>query len=160
MKNKIIAILMVLMMSFTCFACVNKDGAITGNESSKGQGNSTDKYQLQLLKADNGITAEDLLSKIKSEYLITNNGYSDDDEISVILSLSEPSIIEEFNSTNNDSYTVVDYTATPAGQSVARKIETQQNRTIKNLTDAGLINEVIYTYSTITNASFSDISRR
>ena len=141
---------MVLMMSITCFACTANDKAVTGNQSNS-VGSGYVKQKINLLKAEHGLTAEDLITQIKSEYLIQNNGYKDSDEVVVILTLNEPSVIESFNETDNNSYSANEYAKTPAGQSLVRRIKEQQKGVINSLSSAGLISEVIYSYSTITN---------
>ena len=88
MKNKLITLIVFLVALVTCFACSSEKEVIE---------NTDNKQNLQILKTDFKLTQEQTLSKIKAEYLLENNGYKDDDEIIIMVTLNAKPLIEIYN---------------------------------------------------------------
>ena len=85
MRKKIISLLMVIAMTLTCASC---DMSGSGGSAPAGGGEETseqtESQQLEVLRTDLNFTQDQELSRIKAEYLIENQGYSDDDEVVAI----------------------------------------------------------------------------
>ena len=88
MKKKILTALMLGLTILTCTACAQKS-QIKENSNSNPQ-------QLQILKSDLKLTQDQIMSQIKAEHLIQNNGYLDSDEVVSIITLDSPSVIDNY----------------------------------------------------------------
>ena len=154
MIKKIVAIVMTAMMAFSFAACTDKSKTTQDND--KNDNNTleeADSGTIELLKQDNKLTQEQLLSRIKAERLIENNGYKDSDVITVMVTMPEKPLIDTFNEDKSATFaTVAEYAASSAGEVQAKSITTKQNRLISELKAGGLINTVEHTYNTVINA--------
>lgn len=150
MRNKILVLLLILVMALPLLlaAC---GGLPTGTTDDDTAGTYT-KNQLQILRSDLKLTQEQSLSRIKAEYLLKNNGYSDSDSIVAIITLPGKSVIDGYLDDAGDAADVADYAKTAAGEKILREANAEQDAMIARLTEAGLISGVIYRYTTITNA--------
>ena len=91
MFKKILVVLILLMLIVTGVSCGN-----TSNENNNQNIESSEK--LQILKTDLKLTQEQVMSRIKAQYLIENNGYKDSDEVIVMIKLNNESLIDTYNS--------------------------------------------------------------
>ncbi len=152
MIKKIVAVAMTAMMALSFVGCSDsgKPSEDTGNGGVKEE---LDSGKIELLKQDGKLTQEQILSRIKAEKLIENNGYKDDDEVTVMVTLPDQSLIETFNGGASASYnTVSDYAKSSAGEVQAHSVNLKQNKLISELNAKGLINSVEYRYNTVINA--------
>ncbi len=108
--------------------------------------------EIKLIKSDFKFTQEQMLSRIKAEYLKENNGYQDDDEITVIVSLAGDSVIDAYQKANTPAVSVAEYLQTSEGKQVANQIANDQSVVVANLQQQNLISGVVCYYSTIMNA--------
>ena len=144
MKNKLITLIVFLVALVTCFACSSEKEVIE---------NTDNKQNLQILKTDFKLTQEQTLSKIKAEYLLENNGYKDDDEIVIMVTLNAKPLIEIYNEQYLSSVkNVAEYAKSKDGLVQASIIKNEQDKLIINLLENKLIDSVKYRYNTIINA--------
>ena len=144
MKNKLITLIVFLVALVTCFACSSEKEVIE---------NTDNKQNLQILKTDFKLTQEQTLSKIKAEYLLENNGYKDDDEIIIMVTLNAKPLIEIYNEQYSGSVkNVAEYAKSKDGLVQASIIKNEQDKLIINLLENKLIDSVKYRYNTIINA--------
>ena len=142
-------------MAFTATACNVDCGKGSGDEEGKSSSTtvSGEKGKLNILRSDLQITPEEKAAKIKAEYLIKNNGYSDDDEVVAILQLPDDSLIDRYlTSEGVKEKSVAEYAVSKNGASYADYLSAKQRDLVTGLTDKGLIYGVNYTYNTIVNA--------
>ena len=145
-KKKFFNILLGSILVFTLFGC---DSNKKTNDTTIVDSNP---QKLQILDTNSKLTQDQMLSQIKAEYLIENNGYKDDDVITVILSLEDDSVINKYNKMLNNNYkTVSDFIKSDEGRSYADKLNIQQENLIKKLKKDNLIENVLYKYTTVTN---------
>ncbi len=144
MKKKIIAILLLFVVLLGFSSCASKDEV-------DNQKLEAEKNQLEIFKTDLKLTQEQVMSQIKAENLIKNNGYLDSDEVTILISLKEESIIDLYNSSST-SLTVSEFVSTTKAQKALNKINQKQINLIKELEENKLIKNVEYQYSTIMNA--------
>ena len=128
----------------TCTACTKV--------SDKNEITSSNPQQLQILKSDLKLTQEQVMSQIKAEHLIENNGYLDSDEVVTIITLDSPSVIDNYLQSGYLTYkSMTEYASSSKGKSDARKIEQEQKELENLLFEKNLIKKVEYRYSTILN---------
>lgn len=143
MRKKFLTALMLSLTIFTCTACAGKNTEKV--ESSNPQ-------QLQILKSDLKLTQEQVMSQIKAEHLIKNNGYLDSDEVVTIITLNTPSLIDNYLDFGYLTYnSISDYALSNQGSIDVKNIETEQNQIIQELKNENLIDSVEYKYTTILN---------
>ena len=144
MKHKILMLLTLFLMGIVLVSCEYKNKEnLYDNET----------QQLQIFKSDLNLTQDQQMSRIKAEHLKKNKGYIDSDEVITILSLSEDALIDTYNNKYSGTVnTLAKYASSIDGRNQADRIEREQNSLIKTLREKGLIDEVLYKYSTIINA--------
>ena len=155
MFKKIVAVALTAMMAFGFAACGNAERTTEQNQDgiSDDIRNENEFGKLELLKHDGELSQEQVLSRIKAKRLIENDGYVDDDEVTVMITLAGNSLIDSYLGGANLSYkTVADYAASAAGAVETQSIAAKQNALLAELNAKGLINSVEYTYKTVTNA--------
>ena len=151
MKRKLISIcLMIALISlsvFTLVAC----GANAGNVSDGNTEVAT--YQnLRVFNTGLKLTQEELLDRIKADYLKENKGYLDTDEIVVMVSLEGKSLIDDYIDEYSDDYSsVAEYAASEVGSNKRIYLQAQQEDAIRRLTQNGLIENVKCSYDTVMN---------
>lgn len=150
MKTKILSLLLVFMMAFSCFACASTDASNTNNNSGVGGNAGVTSNQLEIVKSDAKISIEDRLDKIKAEYLLENGGYKSDDPVVAIVTLKDDSIVKTFTESNANGK-VGDFANSPVGKNLAGQLTVKQNRVARNLLIDGLIDSVEANYTTILN---------
>ncbi len=154
MKTKIIALLMVLTIAFSCFACANKNGSsVTVNKesvTSESAGEDGNRNQLEIIKSNETIAIEDRLSKIKAEYLLSQGGYKDDDQVVAIVTLPEASVIQSYNASNSTK-SVKEYLNSTLGKAQVRNLTASQSKLVERLKKEGLIEGVEANYTTVLN---------
>lgn len=162
MKNKKLLIILLALILVVCMvtaiACEPVSNQFGGNSSqnnsSNGSGSASgDAQKLEILKTNAKLTQEQIASQIKAEYLIENNGYKDNDDIVVLLSLDGESLVDLFNRKYNDRFdTVADFARSIEGAQCVRQISNEQSNIISKLRQKGLISDVKYQYNTVMNA--------
>lgn len=151
MKRKLISIcLMIALISlsvFTLVAC----GANAGNVSDGNTEVAT--YQnLRVFNTGLKLTQEELLDRIKADYLKENKGYLDTDEIVVMVSLEGKPLIDDYIDEYSDDYSsVAEYAASEVGSNKRIYLQAQQEDAIRRLTQNGLIENVKCSYDTVMN---------
>ena len=146
MKKKILSALLALFLCFTCLSCSKTSDDITppiSNEISN---------KLQILNSDLKLTQEQVMSQIKAEHLLENNGYVDTDEVIIMLTLKEEALIDVYNSKYSNYKSVSEYAVSSKGIKQNEKIKSEQDLMIEKLYDKNLIEDVEHRYSTIINA--------
>lgn len=109
--------------------------------------------QIQLLEAGFKLPEDMMTARIKADYLLKNEGYSDGDEVVAILSLSDDALIDRYLSSSvSADVSLADYAKSADGRSHIAALEEKQSAVIAELTAAGLIDEVNYRYDTIADA--------
>lgn len=156
MRTKIVSALMVMVLlagvitgaTFGIAAVGGGSVSKPGTESAvAGSGDN----QLRIIKCDDKLTQEQVASQIKAEYLIENNGYSDDDEVVAIVQVAGDSLLDVYNDGATDAYSVGEYAASAAGKAKSGEIERKQSRVVSSLYEKGLISGVEYRYTTVMN---------
>lgn len=143
MRKKILTALMLSLTIFTCSACAQTKATSTNNSNPQ---------QLQILKSDLKLTQEQVMSQIKAEHLIENNGYLDNDEVVTIITLNTPSLIDNYLDFGYLTYkSISEYALSNQGKIDVKKIDAEQNQIINELKQDKLIDSVEYQYSTILN---------
>lgn len=157
MIKKTVAVVLTALMAFSLTGC-GKDGVQTDadkniSEITDGVTSPSDGGKLELLKQDNKLTQEQVSSRIKAEKLIKSGGYTDDDTVTLMITLGGDSLLESFNGGAYRSFgTVADYAVSGEGKAESDAIKLKQNSLIRKLGSLGLINSVEHTYRTVTNA--------
>lgn len=142
---KKLLLLTIIFLGIFVVSCTKDDKKEVLEEFSNPQ-------ELQILEADSLFSQEQLLSRIKAEHLKLNNGYLDTDELSIIITLRGDSLIDTFNKDYIDSeIDLQSYINSVNGIYQSQIINRNQNELIKVLQDRDLINDVVYTYSTLMN---------
>lgn len=130
----------------------SSNGTATVTPEDAGSSSASGSKQLKILRSDLKLTQEQVTSQIKADYLIKNNGYKDDDEVVVIISLDDKSLLESYNDDSSAYDSVADYANSKYGASHSDRLVAQQNALITRLQNMGVIKEVGYRYTTIMNA--------
>ncbi len=144
----IVCIVVLSIMATALFAC--SSAIVTPDKGSVKNDNFQD---LQILKSELKLTQEQSISQIKANYLIENNGYKDDDEIVIMVTLSEESILDAFNDRYYTEYqTVKDFAESYIGQEMVEKIDKEQSKYVNSLKRDGYSVELVNTYNTLLNA--------
>ncbi len=154
MKNKIISLILVIMLSVSILGCTPNGSLLPNDSSSNNENiyNDGEINELSLFKTDIKFSQEQMLDRIKAEYLLENGGYASSDKVSVILSLSNDSIIDAYNGGANKKYDKVsDFILSKEGESIQNSISKEQKSLTSYLLRTGLIDEVKYSYSTVLN---------
>lgn len=162
MQKKILALLLVLVMLLpsvlTACQSVEPLTHTTLPATTEDGGEQTDpqieadRNCLQILRSDLKLTQEQTLSRIKAKRLIENGGYLEDDPIVAIVKLPQNSLIGDFLEDDRGFETPADYAASAQGQKRVAELQQAQDRLISDLTQAGLISDVVYRYHTVMNA--------
>lgn len=112
---------------------------------------NSNPQQLQILDSSYKFTQEQALSRIQADKLIANNGYKDDDKITVIVTLDGQSLIDGYLSDNYGYTSVADYVACSVGSAKQTAMSDSQNSVIATLKAKNLIESVKCTYTTLLN---------
>lgn len=155
-KVRILSVLMVLMMAFSVVACTVNEGAVNSNGLTSApavENTDTESNKLQILKSDFKLSEEDMVSRIKAEYLIENGGYKDSDEVVVMLNLNEEPLIDRYLNEYSYAYSSVsEFASSEVGKKIAKNIEAKQTVLVNELKAKGLIQEVSANYNLLLNA--------
>ncbi len=136
---------------FAACAAPNGDGTADNGKGSEVFGDQS--QDLEILKSDYQIPAEQQLSRIKADYLVQNQGYGENDEVVAILSLKGDALIDTFlGGVRDGSASVGDYATTQRGLEQAKELTRAQNALISDLKAQKLIKSVNYSYTTVLNA--------
>ena len=145
MKKLLIMILFSVVI-FSCISC-NKESI------KESQVSDSSKQQLQIFKTDFKLSQDQVLSQIKAERLINNNGYLDSDEVVVMVVLNDNALIDIYNDKYfNEADSVAEFSNLKQGQKAIKDITEDQKQLIRYLEENDLIEEVVYQYNTIMNA--------
>ena len=126
-------------------------GAVACSVVPSQQEGGLERSDIRSVQSELKFTAEQQLSRIKAEYLLKNKGYKDTDQVVVMVSGKNKSLSERYNDTGKNG-NLVEYVKSQEGQAYVSQIESEQAELIDQLTALGYVDEVVYTYSTITNA--------
>lgn len=148
----IVSVLVVIALVVGVTACSE---AISNNPTDSGNNVEEQVDQSELLgiiRSDLKLTQEQVMSQIKAEYLKTNNGYQAEDEIVLIVNLSEESLLELYNNGAHERYkTVQEYIKSEEGEDAKEKIEREQNSVLAYLEQRDMVKDVVCSYSAVTN---------
>lgn len=148
----VIAMALVSCGDYAPVATENNNSTVSESVTNTSTLTSGSTKQLQLLKSEYKFTQEQMLSRIKAEYLIANNGYKDSDKVVVMMALSGQSLIDAYLESYTTAFNSVgDYAKSVDGIAKANEISAEQDEIIERLTEEGVIGEVMYHYSTIFN---------
>jgi len=156
-KKSLSIILLTLLVAITVtslVACTENSGANVGTKTEIEQGNGiSESGKLQILKTDMRLTQDQLLSRIKADRIIMNNGYLDSDELVVMIALAGNSLVETYNDDFADTYkSVSEYAESENGLVQRENLEKSHEEFADSLKNKGLISEVVYSYTTVMNA--------
>ena len=152
MRNKFISILLASLIAFSCMACIDKPTGSNNGQNTSNSQEESNSQKLEILKSDFKISTDDVISKIKSEYLLENGGYKGSDSVVAIITFPESSLIDTFNNDYTGAESVSDYALSTVGKIQQKRIEDKQKSVVKDLKNSGLIDGEITSYSTILNA--------
>ena len=98
MKLRILSVVLIVLMAFSSIACTDKNDSILSGDSNppSTQTALTESGQLQLLKSDFKLSENDMVNRIKAEYLLENDGYKSNDEVVVMVALEEKSLLDRY----------------------------------------------------------------
>ena len=155
MSKRLISMILIvaILCSMLLMSCdISKLATSKGNAQNTPTTDTADEgaQTLQILKSNAKLTQDQLLSRIKAEYLITNGGYADSDPIVAIITLPGASLIDSYMSTSAVG-SVSDYVHSVEGKAAEESILAEQSSLIDELYAEGLISGVAYSYSTIMN---------
>ncbi len=140
-KGIFLALLLVIVC--TVFGCTNPKEDKPTNSSN----------ELQIFNADLKLTQEQVLSQIRADKIKENNGYKDNDEIIVMLSLDGDALIDTYLDKFSTRYeNVSEFAESPTGQAQLNKLARKQQNIIQSLENQKLILSVEQTYQTVINA--------
>ncbi len=122
------------------------DSNTTNNNS-----NDNSSNELRVIKTDGQLDNASKQNMIKAEYLIKNNGYKDSDEINVIITMEDDSLLDLYNQYGTRYSSVSEFYNSSLGASKNSTLVYKQNKLIDTLYKKGLIKEVNQTYTTILN---------
>lgn len=154
MKKKLISICLIVAMtltlSFTIAAC-NADKSV--DTEKPGATNVVNNPQgLQIFDTGLKLTQEQVMSRIKAEYLLKNQGYLDDDEIVVTVTIGQKSLLDEYIDDYSSEFDgVAEFSRSEAGLEKLENIQSRQDSLIEKLEADGLISEVECRYNTVLN---------
>jgi len=147
MKNiyKIFSFITILLLAISLISCNKK-------ESTEAIASTNDYGNLEILNSSIKITQESIASRIKAEYLIENGGYKDDDEIIVMINLSDSALLDTYLENDYGYNSVSEFANSKKGKKIIDKLIDVQDNLIKELYEDKLIIDVNNRYQTITNA--------
>lgn len=144
MRKVLICLLMVAVLLSTV-ACDALGTTVTPDHG-------YESGQLGVLRTDAKLTQDQVMSQIKAEYLLENNGYKADDEVVVMVTLKDEALIDTYNRRYSDMGSVAEYATSAEGVKQTQGILEDQNRLATALKADGLIEEVESSFTTIMNA--------
>ena len=138
MKTRILSVLMVILMTFCSISCnLDFNGSLSGgNQGGNSSGDLivSDSNKLQILKSDFKLSEEDMVDRIKAEYLIENDGFKDDDEIIVTIALKGESLMDSYLNDYAYAYkSVADFACSPVGKNTVKNLQNAQRLFINEL---------------------------
>ncbi len=145
------------IVSFTA-SCVMAASACacgyTGNGKTEAGKNTAadDSHEILMLNSDYTFSQEQQLSRIKAENLKKNEGYLDGDDVVVVLTLDDDSLIDTYNANPNGFSSPDGYALSRRGAMQSGRLLSEQNALAASLKAQGLISGVEYNYTVITNA--------
>ena len=150
MSKRLISMILIVatLCSVLLTSCdISKLATSKGNAQNTPTTDTADEgaQTLQILKSNAKLTQDQLLSRIKAEYLITNGGYADSDPIVAIITLPGASLIDSYMSTSAVG-SVSDYVHSVEGKAAEESILAEQSSLIDELYAEGLISGVAFTY--------------
>lgn len=165
MKIKAISIcLLVAMIALslgTLASCGNLEIPIDNdNAISKDTSQS-----LRIFNTGLKLTQDQVASQIKADLLKQNNGYLDSDKITVMITLEDTPLADDYIDRYSALYgSVADYANSDIGIEKRDRLKSQQDSVIAQLSKKGLIGDVKCTYDTLLNGfattiAYGDLSK-
>lgn len=155
MNKKVLLLLVSVMVLLALFVGVTACSSFIAdkNNDTPSENEVVDESGLlNIIKSDIKLSQEQVMSQIKAEYLIANNGYQPDDEIVLILNLSEESLLQLYNEDAHKRYkTVQEYMNSDEGKYAKARIEGEQNSVLAYLEQKDYVKDVVCSYSAVTN---------
>ncbi len=149
----LLAAMLIQMLSLTCMAAASAVSPFSGSNSAGGSivngiGKfDSDEMIAQLKKDFLGSINKDLLQKVE-DYQLRG-------EVGVILTFSEDSVINSFQTSSaNKKMTLEEYRKSSAAKKLVSRLEKNQASVLASLESAGLISAVEHTYSNIMDGAF------
>lgn len=136
------------ILSLTCLFGITVTSC---SNSDKDETKTKDPQSLRVSLTDGSLDEASRQSMIKAEYLVKNNGYSDNDDVGIIVKLSTPSMMDYFQSYGNSYDTVSEFYNSPKGILRRTGIEEEQTKVINQLKALELIGNISQTYTTVLN---------
>lgn len=152
MKRKVISICLIVAMIalslVTLAACGNVDTTVNNGSAING-----DTYQnLRIFNTGLKLTQDQVASQIKADLLKQNNGYLDSDKITVMITLEDAPLADDYIDEYSSQYnSVADYANSDVGLSKKDYLKGKQNALINELMSSGYIGEIKCTYDTLLN---------
>ncbi len=155
MNKKVLLLLVSVMVLLALFVGVTACSSLIANKNNDTPNENEvvdESGLLNIIKSDIKLSQEQVMSQIKAEYLIANNGYQPDDEIVLILNLSEESLLQLYNEDAHKRYkTVQEYMNSDEGKYAKARIEGEQNSVLAYLEQKDYVKDVVCSYSAVTN---------
>ncbi len=153
MKIRVISIcLLVAMITLSLgslASCGNLEIPVGDNTSAISKDTS---QSLRIFNTDLKLTQDQIASQIKADLLKQNNGYLDSDQITVMITLEDTALADDYIDRYSSQYdSVADYANSDIGIEKRESLKTKQNSVIAQLKKKGYIGEVKCTYNTLLN---------
>jgi len=109
------------------------------------------------------FNSEEVISQLKKDFMSSINEnlikkveeYQLSGDVGIILTFSDGSLIESFNSSSAYKKTTFgNYTVSSGAKKIAKKLEANQSKVLEALSEAGLITSVEHTYNTLLDGAF------
>lgn len=107
---------------------------------------------LRIFDSNSTISQESRASLIKAEYLKENNGYKDSDDVSVIVTLKNQSLVEKYTEKYSNTWSLEEYSNHYWGRNQKKAISEEQTNAYYTFKEAGYLKNITYSYDTLLNA--------
>lgn len=156
MKTKAISIcLLVVMITMslgTLTSCVNRDASSDSSGSEISEINKDTSQELRIFNTDLKLTQDQVTSQIRAGLLKQNDGYLDSDEITVMITLEDSPLADDYIDKYSAFYdSVADYAESNVGIEKRDRLKSKQKALISKLRKNGLIGEIKCTYDVLLN---------
>lgn len=113
--------------------------------------NTNEKISLNIKHADLIASITDNEKYLNKDLLYSVDMFDDDDKVNVIISLKSSGLVDSYNENNKGYQTLSAYATSRFASANISKMENEQQAMMKTLIDAGYINEVNHSYTTLLN---------
>jgi len=137
---------LVFVLLFLLVGCSTK---LT--EENKEQVDTDNKISLNVYQSDLIASITDNEKYLNKDLLYSIDMLEDDDLVNVIISLKSTGLVDSYNENNQGYHTLNEYASSRYANSSVKTMNAEQQAMMNTLIDAGYINEVKHTYTTLFN---------